>query len=340
MNGIDRKPKYSLCEERQCGQIDYCGRTYWMDIADRDTIINFGKRFVFINNENMYPSYHYNKQIINYLRFIYHFRNDNVEYVFENGDPYDLRRSNVKIYHIYHKKVSSIYKVKKYIPGHYSSQGVDTYYMKNPMWIVEDITVTDEETKDIIVMYCEKDTLVNLCQKSLDKIEEYEKKHNEGRRLTFHKNTNGYILCTNISLFIHQIITGCYGNGKDTRHISIVHIDRNPLNNCFDNLRIATREEQEENTKGIIKGTKRARNKNARPLPEGLTQDMLKKYVVYYEDYADKAKKCLRQYFKVESHPKLEKIWIGRKTKELSICEKLQQANKVVDDLENDIMPY
>ena len=30
--------------------------------------------------------------------------------------------------------------------------------------------------------------------------------------------------------------------------------------------------------------TKRARKHNARPLPEGLTQDMLPKYVVYYHE--------------------------------------------------------
>ena len=65
----------------------------------------------------------------------------------------------------------------------------------------------------------------------------------------------------------------------------------------------------------------------------------MKKYVVYYKDYADKEKKRLREYFRIESHPKLDKIWSTTKSNKITIQEKLSQANKVVDDLENDIYP-
>jgi hypothetical protein len=84
-------------------------------------------------------------------------------------------------------------------------------------------------------------------------------------------------------------------------------------------------------------GTKRARKTSAKPLPDGVTHDMMRKYVVFYEDYADKEKKRLRQYFKIEKHPKLDKIWIGCKSNTVSILEKLNQINKIVDDLEKDI---
>jgi hypothetical protein len=183
-----------------------------------------------------------------------------------------------------------------------------------------------------------KNSIIKLCEKSLDKIVEFENTKNDGKKITFFKHSNGYI-CSSINLFIHQIITGCYGNGQGTKNISVDHIDRNPLNNTWENLRIATREEQEQNSKGIMDGTKRARKTSAKPLPDGVTHDMMRKYVVFYEDYADKEKKRLRQYFKIEKHPKLDKIWIGCKSNTVSILEKLNQINKIVDDLEKDIYP-
>jgi len=72
---------------------------------------------------------------------------------------------------------------------------------------------------------------------------------------------------------------------------------------------------------------KRQRKFNAKPLPEGITQTMLEKYVVYYDE---RNSKYPREYFKIEKHPKLKKIWIGTKSKLISITEKLKQANKMV----------
>ena len=65
---------------------------------------------------------------------------------------------------------------------------------------------------------------------------------------------------------------------------------------------------------------------------------MLKKYVYYNCEFYNKEKTKERCFFRVE-HPKLDKIWIGTKSNKVSIQEKLAQANKVVDDLENDIYP-
>ena len=270
------KPIYSTNKELFCGVIKYNEKTYLLDLDDRDNIINFNKKFVYNNLSDIYPSYNYNEQTINYLMFLYNFKENNVKYIFKNGNPLDLRKCNVEYYHIYHYEIISTCDIIEYIPGHYSKHGVDPYFMKNPIWKIK------ENDKEYLLMYCEKDTICKLCPISYQKILDFEQNKNDGKKLTFHKHCNGYILSSTQSLFIHQIITGCYGNGKGTKQVSVDHIDRNPLNNTFENLRIATREDQAKNSKGIADGTKRARKTSAQKLPEGISQEMMKKYVVYY----------------------------------------------------------
>jgi hypothetical protein len=131
-----------------------------------------------------------------------------------------------------------------------------------------------------------------------------------------------------------------WGNGKGTSVVSVDHLDRNPLNNRYDNLRIATMQEQQKNSKGTADdGTKRERNHSARALPAGITQDMMKKYVVYYFEYLDKEHTRSREFFKVEKHPKLEKPWMTSKSEKVSLLQKLEAANKVVSDLDKGIFP-
>lgn len=330
------KPEYLTNEELMCGEIKYNNRTYLVDFSTKDKLINLKNKFVFINENDIYPSYMSNYKRINYLTFIYNYNSESVYCVFKNGNQYDLRRKNVELYHHYHKQMieNKKYEVIEYIEGHYSYIGQDANIMKNPIWRVKE----KENGKEVLLMYCEKDTICKLCDKSYKAIKEYEK-NNNGKSVTFYKHMSGYILCTSQLLYIHQIITGCYGNGKGTKNISVDHIDRDPLNNTFDNLRIATREIQEQNSKGIMPGTKRERNHNAKDLPEGIEQHMMKKYVVYYHEWLDKEHTKPREYFKIEKHPKLEKNWVGTKSGKVSIMEKLNQANKVVDDLEKDVYP-
>ena len=236
------------------------------------------------------------------------------------------------------KYIEDTYIVVEYNNGHVKTIGKDANIMKNPFWKIKE----NDNDNETILMYCETTTLIKLCQKSLDKILDYEKSLNN-TKLTWYKGLNGYIQTHNSVdgkvYYIHQIITGCYGNGKGTKNISVDHIDQDPLNNTWENLRIATREEQEQNSKGIKTGTKRERKHDAQKLPDGITQDMIKKYVVYYKDYADKEKTTLREYFRVESHPKLDKVWSTTKSSKVTIQDKLLQANKVIDNLENDIYP-
>ena len=193
-----------------------------------------------------------------------------------------------------------------------------------------EIKTPDDKTQ--YLMLCNQDKICKLCPISYEKILNYENKFK--KKIIWSYQKNGYILGNN-NLFIHQVITGCYGNGKGTKNISVDHIDQDPLNNTYDNLRVVSQEIQQQNTKGIKEGTKRARKKTAKPLPDGITEDMVKKYVYYSNEKYGKNNK-LRTYFCV-CHPQLETT--SSKSEKVSIQEKLAQANKIVDDLENDIYP-
>jgi hypothetical protein len=323
---------YDFNSQLNCGLICFNEHSILIDFKDLFSIINFDRNFIHYYPEDKdYPFYLRHHQKISYLEYLFKFDFSNIEYVFKNNNKFDLRRENIIIYHNFHKKISEKYNILDFKLGHYIDTGSDAYIMKNPMWKII------ENGKEYLLMYCEKNTIIKLCQESLDKIIEYEKDNNMNK-ITFLKLQNGYIMGSN-NLYIHQIITGCYGNGKGTTNVSVDHIDQDPLNNTWENLRIATRKEQEQNSKGIKPGTKRERKLTAQNLPDGITQDMLKKYVVYYKDYADKDKKILREYFRVEKHPKLDKLWSTTKSNKITIQEKLAQANKVVDDLENNIYP-
>ena len=328
-------PVYSFDDKMNCNIITYKDRNYYVDCDDFVKILNFKKKFLY-DDKYDYPSFNANYKKYFLIEFLYDFDMENIDYLFNNNNKYDLRKCNVVPYHKYHKEIQKKHKINKYIAGHTNTLGNSANQMKNPLWIVA------ENEKEIMLMYCEKDTIIKLCEKSYEKILDFEKQINE--KLTWYLLQSGYIVAhipksDGNLLYIHQIITGCHGNGKGTTNVSVDHIDRNPLNNTYDNLRIATRKEQEQNSKGIMDGTKRERQRNAIPLPEGIQQSMLRKYVVYYHNVYNKEKNLSREYFRIEKHPKLEKIWETTKSGKVSIIEKLQQANKVIDDLEKNIYP-
>ena len=85
-----------------------------------------------------------------------------------------------------------------------------------------------------------------------------------------------------------------------------------------------------------LKNDKRERKHTAQSLPPGVTHNMMKKFVVYYREivYLKDGKQRPREYFKVESHPKLTKPWVSSKSTKITVLEKLNHANRVVEDLD------
>jgi len=81
---------------------------------------------------------------------------------------------------------------------------------------------------------------------------------------------------------------------------------------------------------------KRARKHNARPLPNGFTQEMLPKYVVYYKECYNKEKQSYREFFKIEKHPKLigKTPILGSKSAKLSLQDKLTMIKEKLKALD------
>jgi hypothetical protein len=136
--------------------------------------------------------------------------------------------------------------------------------------------------------------------------------------------------------YLHQLILGYYGNGKGQN--SIDHINQFKYDNRLSNLRITTQSIQNSNR------PKRTRNKNAKSLPEGITQEMIPKYVVYYKERSyikgrTKENDSHREFFKIEKHPLLKptksgkKIWIGSKSMKIPILEKLEQVKQKLEEI-------
>jgi len=317
-------------------------RKYKIDFEKYNTFVLEHKKnkhkYKFIENNSKYPHYtNNNNKPVSLIQAIHHFPN-NVDYLFKNENHMDLRDENVSCRHVYHSKIIQQYPNAKYIPGHIMRYGRDAGFMKNPIW-----EVINDNHKVMLFMLCEKNALCKLCPDAYQKIIDFEKMHSDSyghtSKITFSLSSNKYIQSSS-NLFIHQIIMNCHGNGKGTKNISVDHIDQDPLNNCLDNLRIATRVEQEQNSNGIKTNTKRARKTSAKNLPMGITQSMMKKYVVYYNECYNKEKGLYREFFKVEKHPKMvSKIWISSKSNKITIHEKLMAANNVVEQLEKDIFP-
>ena len=330
------RPIYSFIEN-DIWRVDYDNRpSFIIDTEQLEKMINFAKRFIFFNPNDIYPSYAVNYKRVSLLEFLYGVNPCTECYTFKNENSTDMRSINVCLTNPVFYELTKQYNVVRYLnneivvtAGRYAGE------IKNHMC---EIKTSDDETQ--YLMMCNQDKLCKLCPISYEKILDYEKNHD--KKIIWSYHTNGYILGNN-KLFMHQVIMDCYGNGKGTRTVSVDHIDQERMNNTWNNLRIATRKEQEQNSTGIKQGTKRARKVDTHPYPEGITHDMLPKYIHYPkpEEYGTNGK--TRTYFVVEKHPTLiankKKQLMSSKSEKVSPEEKLQQAIDILAYLDKGEMP-
>lgn len=202
--------------------------------------------------------------------------------------------------------------------GHLVEKGRYSNERRNPYRLVRD-TVTGEEYFE---MQVETGEWFMFDIESLEKVQRVLGKN----RPTWTLMQCGYI-STRFeydTFYLHAHLMGHRGEGQGND--SVDHINRNPLDNRMKNLRIASQSVQNENR------GKKARAKNAKELPEGLTQENLPKFVVYYNECYHKALNKYREFFTVE-HSSLTKRWMTSKSVSISIKDKLKSAIEKVFEL-------
>lgn len=242
---------------------------------------------------------------------------DNIEIpynIYENFKSY-IANKNLEIHSV---------EIRKYIAGKDNPKNIYNPSNCNSKLVVFDYNTTEE----YILMHIRNDIFTKICREGMKKIKDINS--------SFYMTKNGYVRCSidGKHLYLHQILTGYYGNKNDGNNLSVDHGKHDDkLDNTMKNLIIRDQSFQNSNR------GKQKRNFNTQKLPEGLTQDMMPIYVYYCTEkiQSNTLGKYTREFFRIEKHPKLDKVWSSSKSIKKTWQEKLEQTKKKLYELDNNI---
>ena len=312
---IDEHTYLLYCKENKENKIYLIEKILNISINDKEVIfidnnpLNYCLSNIKIINKSKIIKSSKNQQINNLPNYLPNNLPDNLPNYLANNLPDNLPNN---------------YDIINSFEGHKVLAGKKSGQIFNPYWLVHDKNDTNIDAKIFLMSCNENQNYFVFSQKSINYV----------KNRTWFLSENGYITTVEknnegkrYQYYLHQLICKTE-KGDESETKSVDHINRNKLDNRIENLRWATQSEQNSNT------NKRARKYNARPLPGGLTQTDLPKFIVYYHEWLDKEKTKSRDFFKIEKHPKLEKSWNTSKSAKFTIHEKLQHAKDKLIELD------